>query len=156
MVVLLDQFAHRFSPPRRSLLQPLPLPRVPRQPLPWQPLPRPVLAPVTWSRLHPQVVDGHVITVNDTVVGGDDGEDSLIHIRVIDVHPSESPEAAAEGAGSTSSAGSAGSSAGAKDDADKTDKGAESLGSEEVTSKPNRAENEIPMKVGSEVDDLNA
>lgn len=150
MVVLLDQFAHRFSPPRRFLpLQPQ------TQPRPWpRPLPRPVLAPVTWSRLRPQVVDGHVITVNETVIGGDDGEDSLIHIRVVDVHPSESPESA-EGAGSAGSAGSSGTK-GDTGDANSGDKDAEALGSEEATSRPNRAENEIPMKVGSEVDDLNA
>lgn len=99
-----------------------------------------------------QVVDGHVITVNETIIGGE-GDDSIVHIRVIDVHPSESPESAEADSDKDSS------NKGKDQAGQDADKDVESLNaddSDEATSAPNRSDNEIPMKVGSEVDDLNA
>ncbi|XP_034241821.1 uncharacterized protein LOC117645651 [Thrips palmi] len=86
-----------------------------------------------------KVVDGHVVTVNETVIGGDDGDSAVLHVRVVDIHPSESPaDAEAPGQAATPS------SAQDKD----SDRDVEPLeSSNEVTSrKPSRSENEIPMK----------
>ncbi|KAK3914525.1 Icarapin-like [Frankliniella fusca] len=89
-----------------------------------------------------KVIDGHVITVNETVIEGE-GEEPELHIRVIDVHPSEAPES------------EQGHRAGQDDSKDAETVESTASDSEAVTPTADRSENEIPMKVGSEVDDLN-
>jgi len=91
-------------------------------------------------------IDGHLVTVNETTIGGDD-DSPAIHIRVIDVRPSEEPDSAEQDG---------------KSESDDGERPAGQDSEEKVTPKPESSENdvnEVPVddsKVGSEVADLNA
>lgn len=94
-----------------------------------------------------QVIDGHVVTVNETTYSsGDDNIGAVFRIKVVEVKPSEEPEAEGEGeeGGEASTAAPRGEPTTSKSES-------------ELDEENHEHTNEIPNpKVGSEVDDLNA
>lgn len=89
-----------------------------------------------------QVIDGHVVTVNETTYSsGDDKIGAVFKVRIVEVIPSETPGTETPEEPSSSEA----------PDAENTNK------KTELDDDKHEEANEIPdMKVGSEVADLNA
>lgn len=96
-----------------------------------------------------QVIDGHVVTVNETTYSsGDDNMGAVFRIKVVEVLPSETPEG--EGDSEAKPETDAQPDAEAKPASETTNES-------EMDADKHEETNEIPnQKVGSEVDDLNA
>lgn len=96
-----------------------------------------------------QVIDGHVVTVNETTYSsGDDNMGAVFRIKVVEVLPSETPEG--EGDSEAKPETDAQPDAEAKPAPETTNES-------EMDADKHEETNEIPnQKVGSEVDDLNA
>lgn len=96
-----------------------------------------------------QVIDGHVVTVNETTYSsGDDNMGAVFRIKVVEVLPSETPEG--EGDSEVKPETDAQPDAEAKPAPETTNES-------EMDADKHEETNEIPnQKVGSEVDDLNA
>lgn len=90
------------------------------------------------------MIDGHVVTVNETTYSnGNDGFGAVFRIKVVEVHPSESPEEGGE----------------AEVMPEETSSEVPDNNKSEIEEDKHEETNEIPnplQKVGSEVDDLNA
>lgn len=97
-----------------------------------------------------QVIDGHVVTVNETTYSsGDDNMGAVFRIKVVEVLPSETPEG--EGDSEAKPETDAQPDAEAKPAPETTNS------ESEMDADKHEETNEIPnQKVGSEVDDLNA
>lgn len=97
-----------------------------------------------------QVIDGHVVTVNETTYSsGDDNMGAVFRIKVVEVLPSETPEGEGDSEAKPDTE--------AQPDAEAKPAPEPTTGESEMDTDKHEETNEIPnQKVGSEVDDLNA